>query len=104
MVKHKFGSSISGRVLAQEGPRVGINVIAVEVTFQGLAVSDRGVQITAQSIDLPPLRVDAHLVARARTGAVLKEIHHNFIVLTSYTTHSENRTIESAFHYTILSF
>lgn len=71
VVKHKFGSSVSGRVLAEEGPCVGINVIAVEITFQGLAVSDGGVQITAKRIDLSPLRVNAHLVARACTGTIL---------------------------------
>lgn len=71
MVKHQLRAPVSRRVLAQKSPCVGIDVVAVEVTFQRLAVPDAGVQVTAQSVDLTPLRVDAHLVAGASTWTIL---------------------------------
>lgn len=73
MVEHKFGPPVSGRVLAEQCPRVTIDIVAVEVALQGFAVPDRGVQITAQRVDLPPLRVDAHLVAGTCAWPILKE-------------------------------
>lgn len=33
MVEHKFGATVRRRVLAEQGPRVGINVVAVEVAL-----------------------------------------------------------------------
>lgn len=71
MVKHQLGPSVRRRVLAEERPGVGRDVVAVEVALQGLAVPDAGVQVAAQRVDLPPLRVDTHLVAGAGTRAVL---------------------------------
>lgn len=63
MVKHQLRPPVSRRVFTQKGPGVCVDVITVEVTLQRLAVPDAGVQVSAQSVDLTPLRVDAHLVA-----------------------------------------
>ena len=75
MVEHQLGASVSRRVLAQQGPGVGVDVVAVEVALQGLAVAHRRVQVAAQRVDLPPLGVDAHLVTGARAGATLRGRH-----------------------------
>lgn len=71
MVEDQLGSSVSRRVLAQQGPRVGVDVVAVEVALQGFAVAHAGVQVAAQRVDLPPLGVDAHLVAGPSAWATL---------------------------------
>lgn len=71
MVEHQLGPAVSRRVLAEQRPGVGVDVVAVEVALQGLAVPDAGVQVAAERVDLPSLGVDAHLVARASTGTAL---------------------------------
>lgn len=63
MVKHQLWSSIRRGVFAKQRPCVGLDVIAVKVTFEGLAVSDAGVQVASECVDLASLGVDAHLVA-----------------------------------------
>lgn len=82
VVKHKFRASICRGVLAEQRPRVSINVVPVEVTLQRLAVSDRGVQVAAQRVDLPPLRVYAHLMAGTCTGTILTHKHTTMSLLT----------------------
>lgn len=63
VVEHQLRPPVGRRVLAEQRPRVGVNVVTVEVALQGLAVAHAGVQVAAQRVDLPPLGVDAHLVA-----------------------------------------
>ena len=55
MVEHQLGPPVGGRVLAEQRPGVAIDVVAVEVALQGLAVADAGVQVAAQRVDLTPL-------------------------------------------------
>jgi len=71
VVEHQLGPAVSRRVLAEQRPGVGVDVVAVEVALQGLAVPDAGVQVAAERVDLPSLGVDAHLVARASAGTAL---------------------------------
>lgn len=71
MIKHQLWTSICRGVLAQEHPRVRVNVVAIEVAFQRLAVPHGGIQIASQSVDLPPLNVNAHLVTRPGARATL---------------------------------
>lgn len=39
MVEDQLGPPVGRRVLAQQRPRVGVNVVAVEVALQGFAVA-----------------------------------------------------------------
>ena len=71
VVEHQLGPPVGGRVLAEQHPGVAVDVVAVEVALQGLAVADAGVQVATQRVDLTPLRVHAHLVAGARAGTAL---------------------------------
>lgn len=75
VVKHQLGTPVSGRVLAEQRPGVGVNVVPVEVALQRLAVPDAGVQVAAQRVDLTPLGVDTHLVAGASARTALKHSH-----------------------------
>lgn len=63
MVEDQLGPPVGRCVLTQQRPRVGIDVVAVEVALQRFAVAHAGVQVAAQRVDLSPLGVDAHLVA-----------------------------------------
>ena len=71
MVEHQLGSSVGRRVFAEEGPGVVVDVVAVEVALEGLAVAYRRVQVATQRVDLPALGVDAHLMAGARARTTL---------------------------------
>lgn len=73
MIKHQLGASICCGVLTQQHPGVGVDVVAVEVAFQGLAVPHRGIQVPSQGVDLPSLDVNAHLVTGPGTGTTLRK-------------------------------
>lgn len=91
VVENKFGAAICRGVLAKQCPRVRINVVPVEVTLQRLAVSDGGVQIAAQRVDLSPLRVNAHLMAGACTGTILTQKH--FIAYSCVSSPSKTLSV-----------
>lgn len=73
MIKHQLGTSICCSVLAQQHPDVGVDVVAVEVAFQRLAVPHGGIQVPPQGVDLPSLDVNAHLVTGPGTGTALRK-------------------------------
>lgn len=73
MIKHQLGASICCGVLAQQHPGVGVDVVAIEVTFQGLAVPHGGIQVPPQGVDLPSLDVNAHLVTGPGIGTTLRK-------------------------------
>lgn len=73
MVEHQLGPSVGRCVLAEQGPGVGVDVVSIEVALQRLAVPDARVEVTSERVDLPPLGVDAHLVAGASAWTVLTQ-------------------------------
>lgn len=94
MVKHQLWPAICRRVLAEQRPGVGVDVVAVEVALQRLAVPDAGVQVPAKCVDLTPLGIDAHLVAGASTRTILIGAQETCMIAQLFQLDFMHKTLE----------